>query len=157
MAALVPIVLALSAIVGAGGLIGLYSRTYSPVTQYVGEVVVLIGLAVAVDYSLFVISRFRSERVRGGKDKFAAIEVASATSGRAVFFSGLAVMISLGGPLLVNDELFRLIAIGAIAVVAISVAGSLTFLPAALSILDRKLLRLGLPVLSRERPEGDGF
>jgi len=157
IAAFVPITLALSAIVGALGLTGLYSRAFAPVTQYVAEVVVLIGLAVAVDYSLFVISRFRAERTKGGKSKFAAIEIASATSGRAVFFSGLAVMISLGGLLLVKDELFKSIAIGSIAVVMISVAGSLTFLPAVLSILDRKLLRLGLPVLSRESVDGEGF
>jgi len=111
---------------------------------------------VAVDYSLFVISRFRTERV-AGRDKLGAIEVASSTAGRAVFFSGLAVMISLGGLLLIDDDLFKSIAIGAIAVVLISVIGSLTFLPATLSILDRKVMRFGIPYLSRDRGEGRGI
>jgi len=155
IAAFVPIVLALSAIIGAMGLVGLYSQAISPVSQYVAQIVVLIGLAVAVDYSLFVISRFRTER-SAGRDKFGAIEVASSTAGRAVFFSGLAVMISLGGLLLINDDVFKSIAIGSIAVVLISVFGSLTFLPAVLSILDRRLTRYGIPFLSRDRGEGKG-
>jgi RND superfamily putative drug exporter len=156
VAAFVPIVLALSAIIGAMGLVGIYSQAISPISQYVVQIVVLIGLAVAVDYSLFVISRFRTERL-AGRDKLGAIEVASSTAGRAVFFSGLAVMISLGGLFLVDDDVFKSIAIGSIAVVMISVLGGLTFLPATLSILDRKVMRLGIPFLSRERGEGRGI
>lgn len=155
IAAFVPIVLALSAIIGAMGLVGLYSQGVSPVSQFVGQIVVLIGLAVAVDYSLFVISRFRTER-SAGRDKLGAIEVASSTAGRAVFFSGLAVMISLGALLLIDDEVFKSIAVGSIAVVFISVVGSLTFLPATLAILDRKVMRFGIPYLSRDRGEGRG-
>ena len=156
IAAFVPIVLALSAIIGAMGLVGIYSQVFAPISQYVVQIVVLIGLAVAVDYSLFIISRFRTER-RAGRDKIAAIEVASSTAGRAVFFSGLAVMISLGGLLLIDDDIFKSIAIGCVAVVLISVLGSLTFLPATLSILDRKIMRFGIPYLSRERGEGRGI
>jgi RND superfamily putative drug exporter len=156
VAAVVPIVLALSAIVGAMGLVGIYSQAVASVSQYVSDIVVLIGLAVAVDYSLFVISRFRTER-RAGRDKIAAIEVASSTAGRAVFFSGLAVMISLGSLLLIDDNIFKSIAIGCIAVVFISVLGSLTFLPATLSILDRAVMRLGIPYLSRDHGEGRGI
>ena len=74
----------------------------------------LIGLAVAVDYSLFMITRFRTER-RHGRPKLAAIDVASATAGRAVFFSGLAVMVSIGGLFLLDDPLFRSMAVGTIA------------------------------------------
>ena len=156
IAAFVPIVLALSAIIGAMGLVGLYSQGVSPVSQFVGQIVVLIGLAVAVDYSLFVISRFRTER-SAGRDKLGSIEIASSTAGRAVFFSGLAVMISLGALLLINDEVFKSIAVGSIAVVFISVVGSLTFLPATLAILDRKVMRFGIPFLSRDRGEGGGI
>jgi RND superfamily putative drug exporter len=156
IAAVVPIVLALSAIIGAMGLVGIYSEVFAPVSQYVSDIVVLIGLAVAVDYSLFVISRFRTER-RAGRDKFYAIEIASSTAGRAVFFSGLAVMISLGALFLIDDSLFKSIAIGSIAVVMISVLGSLTFLPAVLSILDRKVMRFGIPILARDRGEGRGI
>ena len=156
IAPIIPIVMGLTAITGAMGLVGLYSHAISPVSQYVGDIVVLIGLAVAIDYSLFVISRFRTERARG-RDKLGAIEVASSTSGRAVFFSGLAVMISLGGLFMLQDDLFRSIAIGSVAVVLISVIGSLTFLPAVLSILDRKIDRLGVPFFARSREEGRGF
>jgi RND superfamily putative drug exporter len=156
IAAFVPIVLALSAIIGAMGLVGLYSQGIAPVSQYVAQIVVLIGLAVAVDYTLFVMSRFRTER-SAGRDKLGAIEVASSTAGRAVFFSGLAVMISLGGLLLIDDDVFKSIAIGSIAVVLISVTGSLTFLPASLSILDRKVTRFGIPFLARDRGEGRGI
>jgi uncharacterized membrane protein YdfJ with MMPL/SSD domain len=185
VSALVPLVLAMSAITGAMGLVGIYSQTVAPVSQYVNQIVVLIGLAVAVDYSLFVISRFRTERGRGtvsafgmlsrivtgqwqalrtqlraqngGRGKIGAIEVASSTAGRAVFFSGLAVMISLGGLLLIDDDVFKSIAIGSISVVLISVVGSLTFLPATLSILDRWVVRFGLPILARDRGEGQGI
>jgi len=138
------------------GLVGLYSQGIAPVSQYVAQIVVLIGLAVAVDYTLFVMSRFRTER-SAGRDKLGAIEVASSTAGRAVFFSGLAVMISLGGLLLIDDDVFKSIAIGSIAVVLISVTGSLTFLPASLSILDRKVTRFGIPFLARDRGEGRGI
>ena len=155
IAAFVPIVMALSAIIGAMGLVGIYSQVFAPISQYVVQIVVLIGLAVAVDYSLFVISRFRTERL-AGRDKTSAIEIASSTAGRAVFFSGLAVMISLGALLLIDDSLFKSIAIGSIAVVFISVVGSLTFLPATLSILDLKVTRFGIPFLSRDRGEGRG-
>jgi RND superfamily putative drug exporter len=186
VAAFVPLVLAMTAITGAMGLVGIYSQAVSPVSQYVSQIVVLIGLAVAVDYSLFIISRFRTERGRGsvsligigsrlatrgwsamradlraqedqGRTKIGAIEVASSTAGRAVFFSGLAVMISLGGLLLVNDDVFKSIAIGSIAVVLISVVGSLTFLPATLAILDRWVVRFGVPIFARDHGEGRGI
>ena len=116
----------------------------------------LIGLAVAVDYSLFMITRFRTER-RHGRSKLAAIDVASATAGRAVFFSGLAVMVSIGGLFLLDDPLFRSMAVGTIAVVLIAVIGSLTFLPATLAILGDGLNRLRLPILGRDREEGSGL
>ncbi len=116
----------------------------------------LIGLAVAVDYSLFMITRFRTER-RHGRSKLAAIDVASATAGRAVFFSGLAVMVSIGGLFLLDDPLFRSMAVGTISVVLIAVIGSLTFLPAILAILGDGINRLRLPILGRDREEGSGI
>jgi uncharacterized membrane protein YdfJ with MMPL/SSD domain len=155
VAAVVPLVLAVTALLAAFGVLGLYSQFVAPVSPYAGQLVVLIGLAVAVDYSLFMITRFRTERRK--RDKLAAIQVASGTAGRAVFFSGLAVMISIGGLFLLDDPLFRSMAIGTISVVLISVIGSLTFLPATLSILDTGVNRLRIPYLGRERPEGSGI
>ena len=156
IAAFVPIVLALSAIIGAMGLTGIYSQVVAPISQYVVQIVVLIGLAVAVDYSLFVISRFRTERL-AGRDKLCAIEIASSTAGRAVFFSGLAVMISVAGLFILPDTLFRSMALGTISVIAVAVAGSLTFLPALLAILGDRVDRGRVPVLGRTRPTGGGW
>ncbi len=156
VAALVPLVLAVTSIMGSMGLVGIFSQLVSPISQYANQIVVLIGLAVAVDYSLFVVTRFRAERARG-RERPEAIEIASATAGRAVFFSGLAVMISLGGLFAINDPTFHSIAVGAIAVVAISVIGSLTFLPATLAVLDRRVDRGRLPVIGRDRGEGHGI
>jgi len=156
VAAVVPLVLAITALLAAFGLVGIYSQLVAPVSPYATQLVVLIGLAVAVDYSLFMITRFRAER-RLGRDKHAAIRVASSTAGRAVCFSGLAVMISIAGLFLLDDPLFRSMALGTIAVVLISVIGSLTFLPATLALLGDGIDRLRLPLLGRQREEGSGL
>ena len=156
VAAVIPLVLAVSSLLAAFGILGLYSQFVSPVSPYASQLVVLIGLAVAVDYSLFMLTRFRTER-RHGRDKLAAIHVASNTAGRAVFFSGLAVMISIGGLFLLDDPLFRSMAIGTISVVLVAVIGSLTFLPATLAILGDGVNRLSIPFVARNREEGSGF
>jgi uncharacterized membrane protein YdfJ with MMPL/SSD domain len=156
VAAVIPLVLAVTALLAAFGILGLYSQVIAPVSPYASQLIVLIGLAVAVDYSLFMVTRFRTER-RRGKTKMAAIEASSATAGRAVFFSGLAVMISIGGLFLLDDPLFRSMAIGTISVVFVAVVGSLTFLPATLAILGDRVNALRLPILGRERPEGSGI
>ncbi len=156
VAAVVPLVLAVTSLLAAFGMLGLYSQLVTPVSPYASQLVVLIGLAVAVDYSLFMVTRFRTER-RHGRAKLAAIEASSATAGRAVFFSGLAVMISIGGLFLLDDPLFRSMAVGTISVVLVAVIGSLTFLPATLAILGDGVNRLRIPYLGRERPEGSGI
>jgi uncharacterized membrane protein YdfJ with MMPL/SSD domain len=156
VAAFVPLVLAVTALLAAFGVLGLYSQAIDPVSPYASQLIVLIGLAVAVDYSLFMVTRYRTER-RAGRVKLEAIRVASATAGRAVFFSGLAVMFSIGGLFLLNDNLFRSMAVGTIAVVLIAVIGSLTFLPATLAILGDNVDRLRVPLLRRDRPEGSGL
>jgi uncharacterized membrane protein YdfJ with MMPL/SSD domain len=156
VAAIVPLVLAVTSLLAAFGILAIYSQTVSAVSPYASQLVVLIGLAVAVDYSLFMVTRFRTER-RHGRKKLAAIEASSATAGRAVFFSGLAVTISIAGLFLLDDPLFRSMAVGTIAVVLISVLGSLTFLPATLAILGDRVNALRIPILGRDRPEGSGF
>ena len=147
-AAGVPLIFAITALLGAFGIFAIFSRIVEPVSPFAAQFIMLIGLAVAVDYSLFMITRFRSER-RAGKDKIAAIELASATSGRAVLFSGIAVMISLSALFLLPDSIFQSIAVGTIAVIFMSVIGSLTFLPAVLSILGDGVNRGRLPFLRR--------
>jgi putative drug exporter of the RND superfamily len=156
VAAAIPLVLAVTALLAAFGILGLYSQIVTPVSPYASQLVVLIGLAVAVDYSLFMVTRFRTER-RHGRDKTAAIHVASNTAGRAVFFSGLAVMISIGGLFLLDDPLFRSMAVGTISVVLVAVIGSLTFLPATLAILGDGVNRLRIPIVGRDREEGSGL
>ena len=155
VAAVVPLVLAVTALLAAFGILGIYSQVIDPVSPYANQLVVLIGLAVAVDYSLFMITRFRSER-RHGRPKLQAIHVASSTAGRAVFFSGLAVMISIAGLFMLDDPLFKSMALGTIAVVFIAVVGSLTFLPATLAILGDGVNRLRIPYFGRDREEGSG-
>jgi RND superfamily putative drug exporter len=155
-AAVVPLVLALTALLAAFGLLGIYSQVLSPVSPYATQLVVLIGLAVAVDYSLFMVTRFRTER-RLGMDTLRSIEIASGTAGRAVFFSGLAVMISVAALFILPDELFHSMALGTIAVILVAVVGSLTFLPAMLSILGRRIDAGRIPWFGRERPEESGF
>jgi uncharacterized membrane protein YdfJ with MMPL/SSD domain len=156
VAAVIPLVLAISALLAAFGVLGLYSQIVAPVSPYASQLVVLIGLAVAVDYSLFMLSRFRAE-MRRGRTKHQAIHTASGTAGRAVFFSGLAVGISLAGLFLLDDPLFKSMAVGTIAVVAIAVIGSLTFLPAVLSLLGTKVNGGRIPYFGRERAEGSGI
>jgi RND superfamily putative drug exporter len=156
IAAVIPLVLAITALLAAFGILGLYSQAVAAVSPYASQLVVLIGLAVAVDYSLFMLTRFRTER-RRGRPKLDAIDVASNTAGRAVFFSGLAVMISIGGLFLLDDPLFRSMAIGTISVVFVAVIGSLTFLPATLAILGDGVNRLRLPIIGRTRDEGSGI
>ncbi len=177
VAALVPLVLAMSTLAAGFGILGIYSQVVAPVSPYAGQLIVLIGLAVAVDYSLFMLTRYRTERRRHGTnpprprfgfgrgwlmepgntaDKLHAIETASSTAGRAVFFSGLAVMISIAGLLMLDDPLFRSMAIGTIAVVFISVIGSLTFLPAILAILGNGIDAGRVPFIRRDGREGSG-
>jgi RND superfamily putative drug exporter len=156
VAAFVPLVLAISALLAAFGLLGIYSQVVDPVSPYASQLVVLIGLAVAVDYSLFMVSRARREW-RQGRDRIAGIATASSTAGRAVFFSGLAVMISIAGLFLLDDPLFRSMAIATIGVVLVSVVGSLTFLPAVLAILGTRIDRGRVPYFGRPKAEGSGF
>ena len=155
VAAIVPLLLAITALLAAFGALGIYSQVVSPVSPYATQLVVLIGLAVAVDYSLFMITRFRSER-QAGVDRLAAIETASSTAGRAVFFSGIAVMISLSGLFLLQDDIFHSMALGTIAVILAAIAGSLIFLPATLAIVGDGVNRLRVPFLARGG-EGHGF
>jgi uncharacterized membrane protein YdfJ with MMPL/SSD domain len=156
IAAAIPLVLAVTALLAAFGILGLYSQIVTPVSPYASQLVVLIGLAVAVDYSLFMVTRFRTER-RHGREKLAAIHASSNTAGRAVFFSGLAVMNSIGGLFLLDDPLFRSMAVGTISVVLVAVIGSLTFLPATLAIVGDGVNRLRVPFVGRDREEGSGI
>jgi uncharacterized membrane protein YdfJ with MMPL/SSD domain len=142
--AIVPLLLAATSLAAAYGFLGLYSQVVGAVSPNAAQLIVLMGLAVAVDYSLFMITRFRTER-RADRTVLAAIETASSTAGRAVFFSGIAVVISLGGLVTLGISLFTSMAVGTMAVVLVSVIGSLTFLPATLAIVGDRV-NLGRPI-----------
>jgi RND superfamily putative drug exporter len=150
-AAVVPIVLAIMAIVVALGLVSLLGLAFD-LSFFITNMVTMIGLAVGIDYSLFIVSRYREERARG-RDKLAAIAAAGATANRAVFFSGMTVVLALAGMLLNPTTIFRSIAAGAIAVVLVAVAASLTLLPALLAVMGDRVNALRVPVLFRRRQQ----
>ena len=147
IAAGVPVLLALSSVAAAIGLSTLASHLV-PATDTTSSVILLIGMAVGIDYSLFYLRREREERARG-RGHLDAVEIAAETSGRAVVVSGVAVMISMAGLLLAGDVVFSSLAIGSILVVAVAVIGSLTVLPAMLAKLGRWVDRPRVPLLWR--------
>lgn len=147
IAAGVPVLLAMSSVAAALGLSTLASHLL-PATDATASVVLLIGLAVGVDYSLFYIRREREERALGRKH-LDAVEIAAETSGRAVVVSGIAVIISMAGLFLAGDAIFSSLALGSILVVAVAMLGSLTVLPALLAKLGRWVDRPRIPVLWR--------
>ena len=114
------------------------------------HVILLIGLAVGVDYALFYLRRVREERA-AGRDKEAAIEAAAATSGRAVLVSGFTVMIAMAGMYFAGAATFTSFATGTIVVVAVAMLGSLTVLPAILSVLGDRVEKGRVPGLGRIR------
>src|SRR5215469_9429407 len=149
IAAGIPLLLAATAVVTAISLLAIPGH-WLPVGQDASEVVLLIGMAVGVDYSLFYVRREREERARGATVG-EALRIAASTSGRAIVVSGLTVMIALAGLFLAGAAVFTGIAVGAITVVGVAVIGSLTFVPALLSWLGRWADRGRIPFLGRRR------
>ena len=119
------------------------------------SVILLIGMAVGVDYSLFYVRRTREERARGASRR-EAIDIAAQTSGRAVVVSGIAVVVAMSGLLFSGNVIFSSMAIGTMLVVAVAVLGSLTVLPAVLSLLGDKVDRPRIPLVHRLRRHGAG-
>jgi RND superfamily putative drug exporter len=147
IAAGVPVLLALSSVAAAMGLSTLASHLI-PANDSTGSVILLIGMAVGIDYSLFYVRREREERAKG-RGHVDAVEVAAETSGHAVVVSGVAVIIAMSGLFLAQDAIFSSLAVGSILVVAVAVIGSLTVLPALLAKLGRWVDRPRVPVLWR--------
>src|SRR5215203_4515096 len=147
VAAGLPLLLGVTAVMATGGLTAAVSHL-SPATENLGAVVVLVGLAVGVDYSLFYIRREREER-RAGRDPEAALAAAAATSGRAVLISGFTVMAALAGLYLTGDNGFASMATGTITVVAVAMIGSLTVLPATLSKLGDRVDKGRIPFIGK--------
>ena len=155
VAAGIPLLLALTSVIATMFLIALPSHLM-PVDAQVKEVILLIGLAVGVDYTLFYLKREREERA-AGRSESAALEAAAATSGRSILISGFTVMIAMAGMFFAGDPGFSSFALGTIMVVAIAMLGSLTVLPAVLSKLGDRVDKGRVPWLNRlQRSDGEG-
>jgi uncharacterized membrane protein YdfJ with MMPL/SSD domain len=154
VAALVPLLIGFSSVVATVSLLALPSQLV-PMDPNVASVVVLVGLAVGVDYSLFYMRREREER-RAGRSASAALEAAAATSGRAVLVSGLTVIAAMSGMLLSGDPTFTSFAVGTMTVVAVAMFASISVLPAVLSKLGDRVERGRVPFLGRIRRRRQG-
>ncbi len=152
VAGVIPLVLALLSIVVALGLTAVVGQAFE-LSVFVTNMIFGMGLALGIDYSLFILSRFREER-RGGRDKLDAIETAGATASRAVLFSGAAFVLAMTGLELVPNTIMRSLATGAILVGIVSVVAALTLLPAVLSLLGDRIDSLRIPYFGRAAAAG---
>ena len=157
VAALLPMVFAFLAIGITFGLIAIVSQVFQ-MSFFVTNVMTMIGLAVGIDYALFVIARYREER-RHGRDKYEAIGIAGDTGARAVLFSGFTVVIALFGMFVVPTSIFQSFAIGASLVVLVTIAQSVTLLPAVVSIMGDRINALSIPKIggNSDHDEERGF
>ena len=153
VAAGVPLLLGFTAVVAALGLIKPVSHLFPVAQGQIAPVILLVGLAVGVDYSMFYLRRMLEER-QAGHDGRAALTRAAATSGRAVLTSGLTVMAAMAGMLLAGNAVFVSLGIGTPLVVAVAVVGSVTVLPAVIASLGDRIERGRVPVLAKRRAEG---
>jgi RND superfamily putative drug exporter len=151
VASVVPLILALVSIAVGLGLVAVLTTGFE-LSVFVVNMLTGMGLALGIDYALFVVSRFREERA-SGKEKIDAIAASGATASRAVLFSGSAFVLAMLGLLLVQSTIMRSLAAGAILVGIVSVVAALTLLPAVLGLLGDHVNRLHIPVFGREQRE----
>ncbi len=151
VAASLPVVLALVSILVALGLTAVVASTFE-LSVFVVNMLTGMGLALGIDYALFVVSRFREER-RQGRDKLDAIGTTGATASRAVLFSGTAFVLAMLGLLLVQSTIMRSLATGAILVGIVSIVAALTLLPAVLSLLGDRVNAVRVPFVGRTAGE----
>jgi RND superfamily putative drug exporter len=149
VAAGVPLLLGLSAVMAALGLVALPSQIV-PLGENTASIILLVGLAVGVDYTLFYLRREREERAAGASHRD-AIHTAAATSGRAVLISGLTVIVAMAGMFLAGDQTFTALGVGAITVVLVAMIGSVTVVPAVLSVLGDRVEWLRIPFMGRRK------
>jgi RND superfamily putative drug exporter len=157
VAGVIPILTGIGSIALALALVSLFGLLYD-FSFFVTNMIAMMGLALGIDYSLFIISRYREERAHG-REKLDAIEAAGATASRAVLFSGLTVVVALLGMLLIPTTIFRSLAAGAIFVALFAVLASLTLLPAILGVLGDRInagrIRRKRSVVSQAHPLWD--
>jgi putative drug exporter of the RND superfamily len=149
IAAGIPLLLAGTAVISAISLLAVPGH-WLPIDGTTSSIVLLVGMAVGIDYTLFYLRRVREERACGHTTR-TALHTAARTSGKAIVVSGLTVMVSLAGLFLTGFDVFNGVAIGTIMVVGIAVLGSLTFLPALLSLLGKATDRARIPFLGKRQ------
>jgi RND superfamily putative drug exporter len=149
VAAGVPLLLGLTAVMAAIGLVAIPSLIV-PLGENTASIILLVGLAVGVDYTLFYLRREREERA-AGRNHRDAIHIAAATSGRAILISGVTVMVAMAGMFLAGDMTFTALGVGAITVVLVAMIGSVTVVPAILSVLGDKVEKGRIPFLGRRK------
>jgi RND superfamily putative drug exporter len=147
-AAFLPVLLGIAAIIVALGMTALVGQTMD-LTFMITNMITMMGLAVGIDYSLFILTRYREERARG-LEKLDAIGAAGATASRAIFFSGITVMLALTGLVIFPLSIFISMGIGALLVVFASIVASMTLLPALISIFGDKVNALRIPFIQRK-------
>ena len=147
VAAVVPLVVAIFSIVIALALSALIGQAFD-LSTYILNMTTVMGLAIATDYGLFIVSRYRDERA-GGRTELDAITASGATASRAVLFSGIAFMLAMSGLLLIPDTVLRALGVSAIAVAFVSVLAALTLVPALLGLLGDGVNALRIPFLGR--------
>src|SRR4051794_20704628 len=145
--AAIPMLMAVMSIIVALGVVAVVSQVFK-VNLFITNMIVAMGLALGIDYSLFIVSRLREERRRGRTTREAILTVAG-TATRAVTFSGIAFTLAMAGMLLVPDTTLRSLGLGAVVVALVSIAAALTFHPALLMVLGDRVDRLRLPWLGR--------
>lgn len=154
VAALLPVGLAITAIMATMGLMGLVSHV-QPMSDTANSVMLLVGMAVGVDYCLFYLRREREER-DAGRDPGTALRIAAATSGRAVIVSGVTVCVAMAGMLFTGLATFEAMGLASLMVVAVAMVGSVTVLPALLSLLGERVEKGRIPFLNRGRRRQGG-
>jgi RND superfamily putative drug exporter len=153
VAGLVPVLMAILSIIVALGLVALISLGFS-LSVFIVNMLTGMGLALGIDYSLFVVSRYREERLHG-LTKEEAIARSGATASRAVLFSGSTFVVALIGMFIVPTSIMRSLALGAILVGIVSVAAALTLLPALLSLVGDRVNKLPVPIVGRNLGRAD--
>ncbi|MGW7687916.1 MMPL family transporter [Streptomyces asiaticus] len=154
VAALLPVLLAMTAFLATTGLVAMVSH-WVHMSDTANSVMLLVGLAVGVDYCLFYLRREREERA-AGRDAQTALRVAAATSGRAILVSGVTVIVAMAGMLFTGIAEFKAMGLATLMVVAVAMVGSVTVLPALLSLLGERVEKGRLPFLGRAKRRGGG-
>jgi uncharacterized membrane protein YdfJ with MMPL/SSD domain len=155
VAAFIPMSIAIGSIIVTVALSSVLGQ-FTSLSFFIVNMITAMGLALGIDYSLFVLSRYREER-QAGRDKIEAIVTTGGTSSKAVLFSGSSFVVALLGLLLVPDTILRSLALGAIIVGVVTMGAAITLLPALLSLLGDRVNALRLPIVGRNHPAESPF